>query len=742
MVPGTYGNSHTGSVGAGRIAYHLRCVQWLVVISLLISTATGLASAMPIAVSHTTSPNPQRLYVSGEAQSAFAIQRLFTISEHADVDSLECIPLATVMAAGHTRVAGLEWIKDTSVWWPTWYLALTTEPSHELASQPVNVTPVAGHTYQVTFSFDLDAGIVAAELVDTANGKQLFAQSAQVRPYSGHWTIDSHRQTATAIYACEDVAYYDCFLPVNVGWQLETRQAGTNAFIPGFFMEWQDEFAIHTWSTGYTLNGGYRIFLENNGKVTELGQIESGEEHRLILAGSELPLGKSAVVVEYSQGSRVLFSDRQEISIGSAVVDYQPVKVNNEAKVVEGAVRILSRSSVANLPVKVEAELHKLTWDETKRAYSAQVMGRQVVFGGTVSVTAGKPTEIPFSMELPKEQGMWKVELVDKIGVDIDVARRETPRYFATYPSASVAPGQPFTVAILGDTQNYTEHYPGVLVRMTEWLAANARDKNIVAALQVGDITNHNVAKEWDNARTGMGVLQGIVPYVLAIGNHDLIAEGDWAPVSHQTTNISKYFPAECFPALRGTFAPGEVANSYHEFTFGGVDYLIMSLEWLPRDEVLIWANQVVEAYPAHKVIVVTHQYTYTQGGLSVIDRTGHIPDVLVRFLANESANDGQEVWNKFLRKHANISMVFSGHFVSTSIPWGIYTGDHGNTVYNFMVGNSDQPNGGDGWIALFEIYPDGKFQANYYSPYLGHSAQPSAMYLGGTIYHSELGDK
>ena len=49
--------------------------------------------------------------------------------------------------------------------------------------------------------------------------------------------------------------------------------------------------------------------------------------------------------------------------------------------------------------------------------------------------------------------------------------------------------------------------------------------------------------------------------------------------------------------------------NSYHLVTLGDRDFLFLMLEYAPRDEVLAWAGEVLQAHPDHTAIVVKHTY-------------------------------------------------------------------------------------------------------------------------------------
>ena len=61
--------------------------------------------------------------------------------------------------------------------------------------------------------------------------------------------------------------------------------------------------------------------------------------------------------------------------------------------------------------------------------------------------------------------------------------------------------------------------------------------------------------------------------------------------------NITQY---EAWPTLGEVFESGKIENSYHLFTADGLDWMIVSLEFAPRDAVLVWANQVVSQHSGY----------------------------------------------------------------------------------------------------------------------------------------------
>ena len=92
---------------------------------------------------------------------------------------------------------------------------------------------------------------------------------------------------------------------------------------------------------------------------------------------------------------------------------------------------------------------------------------------------------------------------------------------------------------------------------------------------------------------------------MVSVGNHDMGYAAEPAPGKFWTCNrrdslIDEYFPPSRFgthPHCRmgGTFE-GSSASSYVFLDVDGLRLLVLTLEFLPRDEVLEWANAVLAA--------------------------------------------------------------------------------------------------------------------------------------------------
>ena len=103
--------------------------------------------------------------------------------------------------------------------------------------------------------------------------------------------------------------------------------------------------------------------------------------------------------------------------------------------------------------------------------------------------------------------------------------------------------------------------------------------------LTLGDITNGDTDPEWRRVQEAFTEVDGKVPYVLVAGNHDYTPHGN--TVSGKS-GMNKYFPSCKFkdwPTFGGMMKDGDITNSYHLFSAGGIDWIVLALEWGPRPE-------------------------------------------------------------------------------------------------------------------------------------------------------------
>jgi uncharacterized repeat protein (TIGR02543 family) len=283
-----------------------------------------------------------------------------------------------------------------------------------------------------------------------------------------------------------------------------------------------------------------------------------------------------------------------------------------------------------------------------------------------------------------------------------------------------------WTLVVLPDTQIYSESYPELFKDQTRWIVANRDRYNIKYVLQLGDIVNVPTAlTQWTNARAAISLMDGFVPYALATGNHD---HGTTGVASDRTTVVNNYFPVSNFtnwPTFGGTWQTNRIENSYHLFSADGVDWLIISLEWGPRNSPIVWANQIVTNYPDRKAILITHAYTYFDDTRYDWAAKGSAqqwsPHAYGTANDPDGTNDGEELWQKLVKIHPNFVMVFNGHVLNDGLGRLNSTNDFGNVVHQMLVNYQMKALGGEAFLRLVEFLPDGKtVQVKAYSPLYG----------------------
>jgi 3',5'-cyclic AMP phosphodiesterase CpdA len=318
---------------------------------------------------------------------------------------------------------------------------------------------------------------------------------------------------------------------------------------------------------------------------------------------------------------------------------------------------------------------------------------------------------------------------------------------WSTASTKSTSPGS-WTLAILPDTQIYAQNFPQHFDAQTQFLIDNAEKLNLKYVLHEGDITNRNTTDQWDNAKKSMSMLDGKIPYAMAPGNHDYGPKGNGS-TRDSHFNEDRYFgPNSSYAAqdsIGGFFEDGKTDNTWHEFEAGGKKWLVLALEWGPRDEVVEWANKVVEDHPDHQAMLVTHAYMYYDDTIYDWKTKGtkqnwNPHSYGLEKTTGTSVNDGVELWDKLVSKHPNFRMTFNGHVLQDGAGFRSTAGEHDNPVHQMLANYQMNKEGGQGDMRLLEFLPDGKtVEVRTYSPVLDrYDERPNQQF---TFNLEELAD-
>ncbi|TWT86661.1 Calcineurin-like phosphoesterase [Pseudobythopirellula maris] len=298
---------------------------------------------------------------------------------------------------------------------------------------------------------------------------------------------------------------------------------------------------------------------------------------------------------------------------------------------------------------------------------------------------------------------------------------------FAAAEAPSIEPGS-WTLAILPDTQVYSERYPQHYAAQTRWIADHAASHNIAFVLHEGDVTEHNTPEQWDHALRAMDTLNGVVPFAISPGNHD------YGPGGNSSARTSRFNDSEYFgpgsyysqqDSLAGSFETDKTDNTFHTFSAGGKEWLVLALEWAPRDEVVAWANRVVTDHPDRLVMLVTHAYMYFDESrydwAAKHDTQSWNPHAYaLAKQPGETINDGQQLWEKLVSRHERFRFTFNGHVLGDGTGFQSSLGERGNAVHQMLANYQFKEQGGMGDMRLLEFKQDGKtVEVRTYSPVL-----------------------
>ena len=190
-------------------------------------------------------------------------------------------------------------------------------------------------------------------------------------------------------------------------------------------------------------------------------------------------------------------------------------------------------------------------------------------------------------------------------------------------------------------------------------------------------------------------------------GNHDMTGSGP-PGYTRDASLYNHYFGSDRFagqPWYGGYFGNNE--SNYCFFSAGDLDFMVLSLEFLPRDETLTWANSVIQANPDRRVIVATHKYLNVDGTRATATEYDGI-----------IGNNGNQIFDKLVKNNENVFMVVCGHVGPEALNVAFNTA--GKPVYEILSDYQTLTNGGNGWLRTLQFRPDtNQIAVESYSPTL-----------------------
>lgn len=713
--------------------FSVRVLLFACVVSLLGPSALALPmvgdvpGVSPEAIEQTLQAPYYGLESREATQERVTIHSVVRVGDAGVSTGVESIRLAALESDPESKVEALAltWSPTVSGWgFIVWRLELTSDigllgDGQRSTVELARVVPAAGHEYETYLSYDGQEGVVSVSVVDLTEGRTVYRGGLESKPYTGPLyarvgaVIDDGLDPQGLISFAE-MNVYGVFLPVGADWTTGVI-ADSGILLPAWRFDLDEDVVVRLTHPTIPAAGEFRLVSEGaEGPRVVAEYTEVGKDARVSLPATHLPLGTSTLRLEYVVDGDVLLADERHVTTGHATFQITSVRVDRNADALVGEIRATSEVPMVGLHTTVRATIHEMVWDEAERDYYQRPYGSFTLLDRAIDVEAeGEP--IPFSIPLPESRGLWEITFEVDTRVGIGKETFGSRKLFTTYQPATLEPGEPFRFAVFPDTQYYAQDYHTVFVRQFQWVAERAEEDNIVLALHLGDLTDDNIPAQWARVAEAFSLLDGVMPYMVAQGNHDMTANGGGQAADRLSTRINDYFPVESMPWVKGTFPEGRIENSYATFEFQGERFLIVSLEFGPRDEALAWANDVVSAHPDHTAIMITHSNINSAG-----NRTESATGYPIAQNKETTVNGAQAVWTKFTRNHANMLMTLSGHIHSDAIPRRISQGRNGNLVYEMLIDYQRDPNGGNGYFVTLEFRPDNTIEVRSYSPYLG----------------------
>ncbi len=275
-----------------------------------------------------------------------------------------------------------------------------------------------------------------------------------------------------------------------------------------------------------------------------------------------------------------------------------------------------------------------------------------------------------------------------------------------------------FCIVMLPDAQNYVNpaYKAGCCWdAQLSWLFQNRDRLNIKFVTQVGDmVSDHNDEKQFEQAFSYFGRLNGAIPFGACAGNHDINAEGKAPFWAH-------YFPEKlCRLHSYWIDSYDENKNNAQKITINGKDYLFIHLAFLPDDGAIAWAKDILEKNPDSYAIISTHGFLIDDpltNERGIARRASRVSFTDYR-INRDGANAGEDIYRELVEPYEQVKMILCGHYVGRYYK-ELKIGDR--IVHSILADfEHDRPLGGNGFMRILWFDCENNRICNFtYSPLL-----------------------
>lgn len=319
-------------------------------------------------------------------------------------------------------------------------------------------------------------------------------------------------------------------------------------------------------------------------------------------------------------------------------------------------------------------------------------------------------------------------------------------------PAKGIAEG--WTTVVFPDTQNYAKFAKNqpMFELMTRWVAEHIEPWKIGLGLHVGDLVeqndiaegggrgwgDQNGADQWASAKRALAVLDGVIPVIIATGNHDYGERN----AEDRRTRFNSHFGLTDNPLVATGHGDGiwieSAPNSFGARTLENAAYviqvphgppwLVIALEWGPRKAVVDWASALLarSEFASHRAVLLVHSYLNDDDRrCGDRKRSGNAHRYPTG--AGGDTHDGEDLWKALVQPAARLEFVVCGHVMGRHVGYRHDSNKVGRTVHQMLFnaqglggGSDERGNGGDGWLRLLTLRPDGHtLDIRTFSPHL-----------------------
>ncbi|GAB3763822.1 LamG-like jellyroll fold domain-containing protein [Microlunatus parietis] len=291
------------------------------------------------------------------------------------------------------------------------------------------------------------------------------------------------------------------------------------------------------------------------------------------------------------------------------------------------------------------------------------------------------------------------------------VAAAEVPAARADTAKPAKSSTSRFTVAVLPDTQYLFDEGGSdsePVAATLRHLVGEHRRSDLVFLAHLGDVTEHGTEAELRQADAVFQAIDGKLPYSVLAGNHDVPGNSD--DQRGDTPYLQTFGPQRFRRSKTYGGSSKDGYNSFHTFTAGGREWLVLALDWRISDAGLAWAQGVLDRHPALPVILTTHEIAWA-------DDDGKA----------QLSEYGERLWDRLIKGNDQIFLAIGGHYW----PPGrvTMTNDHGNPVHLHITNYQDRYYGGAGMVRCytFDLARD-TIDVTTFSPWLMGRRTPAPL--------------